>query len=193
MTSLLDIMPTILDWFSISQNDNSIYPVDHNTSLPGKSLLPVTANPGATGYDVVFASHNFHEVTMSYPMRSIRNRQYKLIHNMFFPIPYPIAEDIFTSPTFTEMMNRAAGGKPLQWFKSLKQYYYRSQWELYDIRVDPRELQNLVNSSDHQIIFNSLKANLLQWQNVTSDPWICLPWGALWNGTCASMHNENGF
>lgn len=40
-------------------------------------------------------------------------------------------------------MNRTRSKQPLPWYKTLKQYYYRPQWEFYDIRSDPEELKNL--------------------------------------------------
>ena len=39
-----------------------------------------------------------------------------------------------------------------------------------------------------------LKARLLQWQNATDDPWLCMPEGelAVLNGVahCSSFHNK---
>ncbi len=41
--------------------------------------------------------HNLHEITMYYPMRVQRN---KLIENLDYKMPYPIAIDIYSSSTF---------------------------------------------------------------------------------------------
>lgn len=50
--------------------------------------------------EAVFASHNLHEVTMYYPMRAVRTKRYKLIHNLNYYAPFPIDQDFYLSPTF---------------------------------------------------------------------------------------------
>lgn len=42
-----------------------------------------------------------------------------------------------------DILNRTRGKQALPWYKTLMQYYYRPQWELYDIRADPAEMKNL--------------------------------------------------
>ena len=49
---------------------------------------------------IVFSSHQLHEITMYYPMRGLRTQQYRLLHNINYKTPYPIAEDIAMCPTF---------------------------------------------------------------------------------------------
>nr|CAD7444838.1 unnamed protein product [Timema bartmani] len=88
MTSLLDIVPTVLDWFNISTSETSL--------LTGKSLLPLLISDTRA----VFASHNHHEVTMYYPMRAVRTKRYKLIHNLNYKMPFPIDQDFYISPSF---------------------------------------------------------------------------------------------
>jgi len=48
----------------------------------------------------IFASQTHHEVTMYYPMRAIRTKRYKLIHNINYRMPFPIDQDFYVSPTF---------------------------------------------------------------------------------------------
>lgn len=50
--------------------------------------------------EAIFASQTHHEVTMYYPMRAIRTRRYKLIHNLNYKSPFPIDQDLYVSPTF---------------------------------------------------------------------------------------------
>ncbi|KAK9729480.1 Sulfatase [Popillia japonica] len=93
MASLLDIVPTILDWFNISDDveidTNEI--LESNRGLTGKSLLPLLIQePSNYTDEAIFASHNMHEVTMYYPMRAIRTKRYKLIHNLNYNAPFPI-------------------------------------------------------------------------------------------------------
>ena len=76
-------------------------------------------------------------------MRVLRNKQYKLIHNLNYKMPYPMAQDIYFSPSFRDIVNRSIAGESLPWFKTLEEYYYRDQWELFDLEKDPQELDNL--------------------------------------------------
>lgn len=186
----MDITPTVLDWFNISY---PTYTINNNPVRPtGQSLLPVLDIEPNTGFDTVYASHNLHEVTMYYPMRVIRNRQYKLIHNLNFKMPYGIDQDFFISDSFQDLLNRTRAGIPTHWFKTLSEYYYRAPWELFDILNDPMERKNLVNHPDveYQDIFQELKGQLLSWQNLTSDPWICAPWGVLEDSECFDLDNN---
>lgn len=195
MVSLLDIVPTVLDWFGL---DYPTYKLlgPNPVQLTGKSVLPVLKEEPQSGWDTVFASHNLHEVTMYYPMRVIRNKTFKLIHNLNYRMPFPIDQDFFVSPTYQDLLNRTEEGKPTRWFRTLDQYYYRPQWELYDLKNDPEELTNLYGKPAYQDVIMELHGKLNAWQNKTDDPWICAPRGVLENrgrypitGVCLSMDN----
>ncbi|XP_048760957.2 N-sulphoglucosamine sulphohydrolase-like isoform X1 [Ostrea edulis] len=177
LTSLLDIVPTVLDWFQLPYPKYKL--LNHPVQLTGKSLLQLLDSDRTESWDTVYASHNLHEVTMYYPMRVIRTNQYKLIHNLNFLMPFPIDQDFYLSPTFQDILNRSKSGEPTHWSKSLYSYYYRDVWELYDINNDPQEKINLWGEPTHRKILEDLKARLFLWQNITSDPWICSPKGVL--------------
>lgn len=76
-------------------------------------------------------------------------------------------------------MNRSRTNQPLKWYKSLNSYYNRPEWELYDLKHDPEELNNIVNKATGKPIFKQLYQKLLEWQKATDDPWICAPGGVL--------------
>lgn len=173
--SLLDITPTVLDWFSVPYPNYSIFGKDKKVLLTGKSLLPalVSEQPWST----IYGSQNHHEVTMYYPMRSLYFQQYHLIQNLNFKMPFPIDQDFYVSPTFQDLLNRTQSGQPTHWFKTLQQYYYRERWELYDRSTDPTENKNLAMDSKFKPLFESLKTKLIQWQWSTYDPWVCAPDG----------------
>ncbi|KAK0083497.1 hypothetical protein PV325_008699 [Microctonus aethiopoides] len=180
MTSLLDITPTILDWFNINNHQDSIISNEIPAQkLTGKSLLPLLITEPVHEDGIVFASQTHHEVTMYYPMRVARTKRYKLIHNLNYGMPFPIDQDFYLSPTFQDLLNRSRSNMPLRWYKSLNTYYNRPEWELYDLKHDPEELNNIVNKSASKIVFKELYEKLLTWQKATDDPWICAPDGVL--------------
>lgn len=101
MTSHLDILPTVLDWFQVSQKFVDVSTNSLGNPLTGKTLLPLLAQePPDDPNAAVFASQSYHEITMNYPMRSIRTKRYKLIHNLNAQAPFPIDQDFYVSPTF---------------------------------------------------------------------------------------------
>lgn len=101
MSSHLDILPTVLDWLQITSNSVDLAKNNFDISLTGKSLLPLLVQePPDDPNAAIFTSQNFHEITMNYPMRSIRTKRYKLIHNLNFNSPFPIDQDFYVSPTF---------------------------------------------------------------------------------------------
>lgn len=108
LSSHLDILPTVLDWYGIkydvNENDKQTSSNSVQLSKPvltGKSLLPLLiSEPPDDPNAAIFTSQSYHEITMNYPMRSIRTKRYKLIHNLNYKAPFPIDQDFYLSPTF---------------------------------------------------------------------------------------------
>ncbi|XP_016138154.1 N-sulphoglucosamine sulphohydrolase-like [Sinocyclocheilus grahami] len=170
--SLLDITPTILDWFSLPYPSYSLSggcPIE----LTGRSLLPALISEPS--WVTVYASQSLHEVTMFYPMRTIHQGRYRLLHNMHYRMPFPIDQDFYVSPTFQDLLNRTHSGQPTGWFKTLNEYYYRERWELFDIQSDLTERRNLAGDRAYAPVLESLRDQLLKWQWQTEDPWVCEP------------------
>ncbi|XP_055509786.1 LOW QUALITY PROTEIN: N-sulphoglucosamine sulphohydrolase [Leucoraja erinacea] len=175
--SLLDITPTILDWFDVPYPSYSIFGKGKLVHLTGRSLLPVLELEQP--WETVFASQSHHEVTMYYPMRALHHLQYRLLHNLHFKMPFPIDQDLYVSPTFQDLLNRTLGGRPTHWDKTLSQYYYRERWELFDTRADPGEIHNLAWDPRYRPLLEDMQGQLRKWQWVTHDPWVCAPDGVL--------------
>ena len=100
LVSLLDITPTVLDWFNVSYPDYHLLQKDQPTTLLGRSLLPLLDGGDDTSDDIVFGSHGLHEVTMYYPMRYARTARHKLIHNLNAAAAFPIDQDFYISASF---------------------------------------------------------------------------------------------
>ncbi|CAG2159904.1 unnamed protein product [Oppiella nova] len=174
--SLLDIMPTILDWFGIPLPQYKLF--DKKVYYTGKSLLPFT-NQVLFLHREVYGSHNWHELTMYYPMRSIRTDRYKLIHNVNHYSPYGIDQDLYVSPSFQYILNRTHHSLPIYWFKTLRQYYYRQEYELFDLKYDSREANNIYSHMKYNNLTKILKKKLKAWSALTGDPFVCSPHSVL--------------
>lgn len=165
MVSWTDLAPTILDWCQVKPEAVGKKPY----ALPGRSVLPILEQEKPTGWDEVYGSHQFHEVTMYYPMRMIRTRDYKLILNLAHPLEYPHASDLWGSDTWQGILNR---GDKLMGAREVKAFRHRPQVELYDLKSDPNELKNLSGDSAHQKARDELLARLTAWREKTNDPWL---------------------
>ena len=171
MVSTTDVLPTVLDWTGIAYPSYSLN--GKEVVLTGQSLLPivqerVTTSSRATN---IFGSHIFHETTMYYPMRTARNAQFRLIHNLNFQAPFHIAGDLYHSPTWQKVVADADAGQPTEWYKELSAYYFREEWELFDVANDPMQMENLAQNAKYADVFDALSKNLSDWMEATNDPW----------------------
>merc|ERR1711915_721322 len=74
-----------------------------------------------------------------------------------------------------DILNRTKHNVSLPWYKTPRQYYYRPEWEMYDLKIDPEEKYNVFKKESYKPILNELYYKLWKWQNETYDPWICSP------------------
>ncbi len=161
MVSFVDLAPTVLDWAGAKGPD---YP------LHGRSILPLLEQENPAGRDEVFFSHTFHEITMYYPMRGIRTRRYKYIRNLCPELEYPHASDLWASPTWQSVLK--AGERGMVGRRRAQDYLHRPAEELYDITVDPEEVNNLARSAEHREALKQLRARVDAWRRETKDPWL---------------------
>jgi N-sulfoglucosamine sulfohydrolase len=161
MVSWIDVAPTILDWARA--------PTGVNYTLPGRSLLPILEDPNPAGWDVVFASHSFHEIQQYYPMRAVRTRQYKYILNIASELPFPIAGDIATSPSWKAIEAKPSLGLGQ---RTVSAFLHRPREELYDVTQDPNEVKNLAADPAHEAVLKQLRAQLDHFRAMTHDPWL---------------------
>ena len=160
MASWVDVTPTILDWTGV--------PGPSRYALPGRSLLPAVIDE-PSGWDEVYASHTFHEITMYYPMRAVRTRRHKYILNLAHPLRYPQASDILDSPTWKAIAAR----QPQKVGEiELASYFQRPAEELYDIERDPNETHNLAGDPGVGAVLKELRAKMVAFRERTLDPWL---------------------
>ena len=160
MITLADVAPTILDWTGAS---GPPYP------LPGRTILPILDEPSPAGWDEVYLSHVFHEVTMYYPMRTVRTRRYKLIWNLAWPLEYPLPIDTLRRATWSETVRR---GDRLIGRRTVTKFLHRDEVELYDLEADPDEVINLAKHPQYADVRRELLDKLEKFLEDTHDPWL---------------------
>ena len=188
MISWVDLAPTILEFANVldgkgklnrstekslgitkikgEQNGRALAP----GKFHGRSFLSVLDQEKTNGWDQVNASHTFHEITMYYPMRVVRERRYKLIWNIAHGLSYPFASDLWAAPTWQAQWKQ--GMSAPYGAKTVRSYIHRPAFELYDLQEDPHEGKNLANSPKHQELLARLKKKLKAFQGQTNDPWV---------------------
>ena len=159
MVTYTSITPTILDWTGVPPPD---YP------LHGASILPILEESSPKGWDEVYFSHTFHEITMCYPMRGMRTRKYKYLHNLIHDQVYPFASDLYDSPTWQGVLQR---GDKQMGVKNVEAFLRRPEEELYDLENDPHELHNLAGSEKYAAVLEDLREKTRAFQKSTQDPW----------------------
>ncbi|MBT5901766.1 MAG: sulfatase [Opitutaceae bacterium] len=158
MISWVDIAPTLLDYAQIDATE---------IELHGRSFRNGVSKQ-LTGWNEVYASHTFHETTMYYPMRVLKDRRYKLIFNIAHGLEFPLAKDLLQSPTWVSMQKE---GLELYGQRSPEALLHRDRIELYDLKIDPHETINLADDPAHQKTRDRMIAKLQDFQNETKDPW----------------------
>lgn len=139
-------------------------------SYHGKSWISILGEPSPEHRDAVFASHTFHEIQMYYPMRVVRGKQYKLIWNIAYPLPYPFASDLWAAASWKAQYQQgpdAPYGK-----RTVGRYIHRPQFELYDLQKDPDEAVNLAEDPNYAAVLKEYQDKLKAFQKETDDPWI---------------------
>ncbi|NOZ63251.1 MAG: sulfatase [Calditrichaeota bacterium] len=160
LVSYVDLVPTILEW---TQSPVPKY------SLPGKSFLSILNEKQPKGWDEVYFSHIFHEITMYYPMRGVRTRRFKYIKNLFPELEFPFATDLFISKTWQGILKRSSAmmGK-----RKVSNYLHRPAEELYDLENDPAESINLAQNPAYAGILEKMRTKVQKMREQTDDHWL---------------------
>ena len=142
-------------------------------SYQGKSWLHALSDPSAEHWDMIFASHTFHEIQMYYPMRVVRDKKYKLIWNIAHKLDYPFASDLWVASSWQAQFQKGEDAPYGQ--KTVGEYLHRPAFELYNIQTDPHEAYNLADNPEFAEVLASYKKKLRQQQEKLEDPWV-LKW-----------------
>ena len=153
LTSHVDLLPTLLEIVGEPVPDK----------VQGRSLLPLLGRPDGPGRECIFAAKSWHGNEYD-PMRCIRTERYKYIRNFAEGWLYQMPLDIKMAPSGRVMEPTRRKPRPIA--------------ELYDLRADPGETNNLAGHPRHQEVQADLGRRLTEWQNETGDPLPArhIPW-----------------
>lgn len=154
------LTPTILDFAGATPKEYEFH---------GRSFLEALREENPNGWDNIYASHTFHEITMYYPMRVVHERRFKLIWNIAHGLDYPFASDLWASKTWQSILER---GDKIYGKRSVEAYLKRPAFELYDLESDPDEVLNLAENPEYADTLARMKKKLENFQKETKDPWV---------------------
>lgn len=160
--SSIDLLPTFIDLAGGEIPDN----------LPGQSLLPLLKGEQECGHKYIFAGGMGSAPFMHYPRRSVRGERYKLIVNYNSPQENP------HYALYASQKGHFAGGiseeelasAPLDVQKTFLFWKKPPHYELYDLFVDPYELNNLAENASYKGVLQEMRHALSEWQRITNDP-----------------------
>lgn len=188
MVSWIDILPTCLDWAGGAAAQSIETP--HTGQAPkrvGRSFLPVldadAVLPADRWQPHVFGSHTFHEVQNYWPTRFLRDHQYKYHRNIAWRLDFPFATDLYVSLSWEGLRNSVkpqietpddGGDTPEVMIgrRRLQSYVFRGPEELFDLKADPEEINNLVADPAYESVLKKMRAQLEDWQYQTDDVWL---------------------
>lgn len=161
LVSFTDLLPTFLDVAEAKAATGK---------RRGRSLLPILeATAPLPGWDVVFGSHTFHEVTNYWPTRFLRTERYKYHRNVAWQLDFPFSGDLYGSLSWQGIRRT---DPVMIGQRALADYIRRPAEELYDLETDPLEVVNLASDPDHAARLAGFRDRLERWQRETRDPWL---------------------
>ncbi len=153
LASTVDVYPTLLELIG--------EPVPER--LQGVSLVDVIENPEAGGRQEVFCETNYH--VYHNPARCVITDRWHYIRNFTPEVPLYIPDEF--PAVLKEFMSKDIVG--LEHLKTPLPEPPRPKEELFDLKADPLENQNLAANPDHRETLETLRDRLDRWMRDTND------------------------
>lgn len=141
------------------------------TNLDGKSFAEVILEEKSTHRNYAYGIHNNIPEGPAYPIRSITDGQYKLIHNLT-PDSVYAEKHIERADWFLTWKDKAT--EDIRSASLLHRFKKRPEFEFYNIQEDPFELQNLANLPRYKNKMMEMKKELKQWMAQQGDEGISM-------------------
>jgi arylsulfatase A-like enzyme len=172
LVSLADLAPTVLEGAGLT-------PL---AAMTGRSLLPLLRGQPQPGRDRVFVERERHANVrrgdLGYPVRAIRTKEYLYIRNLR-PDRWPAGDpelhvsvgpfgDIDGGPTKSVLLDRRDDPGIAPHFRLATEK--RPAEELYDLKRDPDQVDNVAGRPSYRDALRRLRAELDAWLRETGDP-----------------------
>lgn len=161
MVSWIDLFPTLLDLVG------GKIPQD----IDGRSFLPVLLGKAQSHRSVIYTTHTADGDKNVYPIRSVREAQYKLIRNMLPDCYYSNHSDVLRvdgAGAYWDSWDSLARIDPVA-KNIVDRFHIRPAVELYDVQKDPHELVNLAFDPQYRAQLLRLQDSLSRWMAAQND------------------------
>ena len=159
MVEYVDVAPTFIDTAGGK-------PV---AGLDGKSFLPVLVGEAKRHKEHVFGimtTRGINNGTDAFAIRSVRGERYKLILNLNHESQFTNA--CTKMPLFQSMIAKANGGDRLA-KRLVYAYQHRPPVELFDLKADPLEMNNITSQAGSELHIKRLRGKLEAWMEAQGD------------------------
>ncbi len=169
---LTDLAPTLLEAAGVARP----------AVMTGRTLMPLLAGQAQPGRDRVFLERERHAQVrrgdLGYPARAVRTKDFLYIRN-FHPERWPAGDpemyvsvgpfgDIDGGPTKDLLLQRPDDPALVRYFTLATAK--RPAEELYDLRKDPEQLENVAAKREYAGAKAALQQSLQTWMRDTRDP-----------------------
>jgi len=170
LVSLVDIVPTFIE---LAGGDvDQVVPKCGGEPLDGKSFLPVLLGEKKEHHEAVYGIISW-GIMEGYPMRAVRTKTHKYIWNidhqfkypsMWAGLPYALQ---YAKPVWDSWVEKAKTDPHAA--ALIRAELYRPEEELYDIREDPYEMNNLADDPAHEEVLGQLSMKVRDWMKQQGD------------------------
>jgi len=154
-----DILPTFIE----AAGGSPVPDID------GRSILDVLLGKRNKHREYAFGTHNNRPDGPAYPIRSIRDRKYKLILNLLYK-NVCIVECVMTWEKMNywkSWIHKATNDSHAAW--AINRYQIRPEIESYDIENDPDEINNLADKPEYAGRIRLMRNKLEEWMKSQGD------------------------
>ena len=155
MVSWIDLLPTLIDLAGGTVPEG----------IDGRSFAGVLRGGDDSHREAIFTTHSGDGVFNVYPMRSIRTKQFKYILNLLPDHFHTNHSDILRKDgagAFWDSWDEAAATDPAA-AAIVERYFVRPPEELFDLRADELEQNNLAEHADYEGLADQLRSRLEDW------------------------------
>jgi arylsulfatase A-like enzyme len=156
LVSSVDIAPTLCELADVPLAE----------SFEGRSFVSLLDDRSSSIRRYAFAEKHWHDYEDQ--CRAVRSESFKYIRNLYNDLPGTPPADGVRSPTYRAMQELRDQGR----LASEQMACFirpRPAEELYDIRTDPFELQNLAGKQAYAAVLDEMREAMAEWQRVTGD------------------------
>lgn len=159
MVEYVDILPTFVEAAGGKLREE----------LDGKSMVSLFAAPENEHKEYVYGlqtSRGINHGPVSYGIRSVRDKRYKLIWNLSHQEVFKCAMD---PNKWFQSWEREADAGNSHAEAMLDRYHHRPEYELYDTKLDTYEIHNLADHPIYEQVKERLRKKLENWMESQGD------------------------